>query len=328
MRTIYFGGGTPSVLTIEEIARIIAAIKDSFDMTQVEEVTLESNPEDLTPDWVNALAQLRFFNRLSVGIQSFNDRDLRVINRRHDARQAAVAIENAAAAGFNNISVDLMMGLPGQSAADFADNLRRLGELSDLACIKHLSCYELTVEPDTILDRQLAMGRLQLPDEEVLVEEYNMLSGWCSANGFEQYEVSNYSKPGFRSRHNSRYWNRTPYIGVGAGAHSFDGSRRRWNVSDAELYSMSEQVPYEEELLTSEDSFNEYVMTALRTSEGLDKSILRTMLTGKDLRQVESLLGGFVDAGLLTETPGRFMPTAEGLLHADGMACKLFVVQR
>ena len=165
LRTIYFGGGTPSVLTIEEIARIIAAIKDSFDMTQVEEVTLESNPEDLTPDWVNALAQLRFFNRLSVGIQSFNDRDLRVINRRHDARQAAVAIENAAAAGFNNLSVDLMMGLPGQSAADFADNLRRLGELSDLACIKHLSCYELTVEPDTILDRQLAMGRLQLPDE-------------------------------------------------------------------------------------------------------------------------------------------------------------------
>lgn len=326
LKTIYFGGGTPSILSSSELSRIIDTIKARFDITQLEEVTIEANPEDLTLDWLKALSELRFFDRLSIGIQSFDDRDLRVINRRHDSIQSILALENATKAGFDNVSIDLIMGLPGQDSFGFERNLRYLEKMLPLGCIKHLSCYELTVEPDTILDRQIKMGRLQLPEDDVLAEEYELLKKWCSENGFEQYEVSNYSLPGFRSRHNSRYWNRTPYIGVGAGAHSFDGLCRRWNLSDVDLYSKSEVAPFEEETLTAEDAFNEYVMTSLRTVEGIEKHTIESLVPAKNRGKVEDALAQMVTTGLLKDCGTHYRPTSEGLLYADGMAERLFIV--
>lgn len=326
LKTIYFGGGTPSMLSIGEIAHIVEAIKTNFDCSQVEEVTIEANPEDLSTDYLVQLADLGFFNRLSIGVQSFDDIDLRRINRRHDSRQAIQSVENASKAGFDNVSVDLIMGLPGQDADGFERNLQCLGHLLSLGCVKHLSCYELTVEPDTILDRQIASGRLQLPDEETLVKEYGMLQEWCAKNGFVQYEVSNYCIPGFRSLHNSRYWNRTPYIGVGAGAHSFDGERRRWNLSDVGLYTMSDAAPFEEEQLTSKDAFNEYVMTALRTIDGIDKSILKKMISPERYSEWETKTKGLVSAGLLIDTDSRIIPSSEGMLHSDGISVMMFDV--
>ena len=325
LRTIYFGGGTPSMLYPDELGRIVDAISRNFDISIVEEVTLEANPEDLTQEFLSELSKNGFFNRLSIGVQSFDNRDLHIINRRHDAQQATEAVINAAKAGFDNVSIDLIMGLPGQTEETFENNLHQLGSLLCFGNIKHLSCYELSVEPGTILERQIEMGRLQLADDELLAREYKMIRDWCAEHGFEQYEVSNFSLQGFRSRHNSRYWNRTPYLGVGAGAHSFDGRCRRWNLSDVELYSRSETAPFEEELLTAEDAFNEYVMTSLRTVEGIDKNILNMLFPSGNYTAWLSKVNRFVDSGLLVDTATHLLPTPEGLLHADGISASLFL---
>ena len=331
LKTIYFGGGTPSMLTIDELARIKDAIETCFDVSKVEEVTIEANPEDLTLGWLGGLKKLQFFNRLSIGIQSFNDTDLKLINRRHDGKQSVDAVQNATNAGFNNISLDLIMGLPwtdkglcGQQLQSWQNNLKTLDSLMPLDSIKHISCYELTVEEGTILDRQLKSGRVQLPDEDVVAAEYEALQQWCSEHGFEQYEVSNFALPGWHSRHNSRYWDRTPYIGVGAGAHSFDGCRRRWNLSDVELYSQSQTAPFEEELLTKEDAFNEYIMTALRTTKGIGKACLE-MLFPDNVQYVAINIVKYKQQGLIVETQESYIPTEKGLLRADAIAANLFL---
>lgn len=323
LRTVYFGGGTPSLLSVDALKRIVDAIAESFDISSLEEVTLEANPEDLTPDYLGQLSDWHFVNRLSVGIQSFADADLRTINRVHNSAQAVAALRNTVDAGFHNISVDLIMGLPGQSVDTWKSNLETLSSLYGFQQIKHLSCYELSVEPGTILDKQLQMGRVSLVSDEKVAEEYRLLQQWVAANGFEQYEVSNYCRPGYYSRHNSRYWERIPYIGVGAAAHSFDGLRRRWNVSDIEAYisgAASGTVPYEEETLTERDAYNEYLMVALRTVLGVEKK----KVPAKYAHCLADKIAPFVHNGLIDETATSYRPTAEGLLHADGMAAALF----
>lgn len=248
-----------------------------------------------------------------------------MLNRVHTAKQAMEAVHNAAVAGFDNISVDLIMGLPGQTERGWQANLDTLASLSDVAAVKHLSCYELTVEEGSILERQLAMGRLKMPDETVVEREYGLLYAWCETNDFEQYEVSNFCRPGFRSRHNSRYWNRTPYIGIGASAHSFDGTIRRWNIADAVRYTSGAatgDIPFESEVLSERDAYNEYVMTALRTVEGIEKKMVpepwreRLALAAKP----------YIANGLLTEDEECYKPTRSGLLHADGIAAAMFVL--
>lgn len=323
LKTIYFGGGTPSMLTNDELEKIKTAIEGHFDLAQIEEVTIEANPEDLTPEWLGGLRELRFFNRLSIGVQSFNDADLKVINRRHNGQQSIDAVVNATVAGFDNISLDLIMGLPGQDVVDFNANLHQLSNLLLLGSIKHLSCYELTVEAGTILESQIEAGRIQLADDETLVEEYEMLLNWCSEHAFEQYEVSNFALPGWHSRHNSRYWNLTHYIGIGAGAHSFDGCRRRWNLSDVDSYSQSHTAPFEEELLTHEDLFNEYIMTSLRTVHGISKERLAALFPDK-VSYVASGMEKYKLQGLVSETLESYVPTAKGLLQADAIAADLF----
>ena len=299
IKTVYFGGGTPSILPVEQLTRIVEGLRRYFDLSQVEEMTLEANPEDLTPDYLVALRQLGF-NRLSIGVQSLDDKVLRMLNRRHTAAQALKAVEDAHAAGFENISVDFIYGI--------LDKLDGLDNLDFLEKVSHVSAYALTVEPGTALAVQVEQGRVTLPDEDEVVRQYHALHRQLEAAGFHQYEVSNYARPGNESKHNSRYWNRTPYLGLGPGAHSFDGKRRKWNNPDGTVG---------EESLTEADAYNELLMTALRTVRGLP-------VTAVPEGQKEKLQP-YLDCSWLVLQDGFYRPSTEGLLHADGMAASLFV---
>ncbi|MBO7101409.1 MAG: radical SAM family heme chaperone HemW [Bacteroidales bacterium] len=299
IRTVYFGGGTPSILPIDQLGRIVEGLHRCFDLSQVEEMTLEANPEDLNIDYLKGLRTLGF-NRLSIGVQSLDDRVLRMLNRRHTAQQALDAVANAHAAGFENISVDFIYGLPDFSPFTF--------HLSPL--VTHVSAYALTVEPGTALAVQVGQGRVVLPDDEEVVRQYHALHQQLEAAGFQQYEVSNYARPGFESKHNSRYWDRTPYLGLGPGAHSFDGRKRRWNNPDG---------TFGEETLNEADAYNELLMTSLRIVRGLP---LAAIPEGQKER-LHRLIQPYIACGWLTLSD-YLSPTAEGLLHADGMAAALF----
>ena len=318
--TVYFGGGTPSLLPVAQLAQIVDTIRNSYDTSALEEVTIEANPEDLTPAYLADLRRLGFFNRVSIGVQSFHDADLRLLNRRHNSRQALVALENTAAAGFEHISVDLIYGLPSQTTEAWLDNLSHLDGLP----VNHLSAYALTVEEGTMIHRQIGEGRVPPCDEAVQLSHYHALLRWAASHDFHQYEISNFARPGHRAVHNSRYWNRTPYLGVGAAAHSFDGLRRRWNVADTQRYiasTLSGPIDHEEEELELKDAHNEYIMTAMRTVEGIDKSLVSPPFANR-LRQG---IQRFVTTGLILDTPTHYRPTPEGLLHADGIAAELFL---
>lgn len=320
LRTVYFGGGTPSLLTLAQLEQLADAVRTYFDASRLEEVTLEANPEDLTPGYLRRLQSLRFFNRLSIGVQSFSDADLRLLNRRHTAADALRAVRDAAEAGFDNLSLDLIYALPGQSLDAWRRNLEQLGSLP----LRHLSAYALTVEEGTMLARQIRSGRAEAPGEEQQLSHYRALLQWAQRCGFEQYEISSFALPGFRSRHNSRYWDRTPYLGAGAAAHSFDGSRRRWNVADADRYVASigrGPVEHDEEELTLRDAHNEYLMTALRTTDGISKALVAEPFAERLAEAVRP----YVEAGLLLDTPTHYRPTAQGLLRADGIAADLFL---
>ena len=316
IQTVYFGGGTPSILPIGQMARIVEGLRRCFGLSQVQEVTIEANPEDLTPDYLQALAGLHFFNRLSIGIQSLDDGMLRLLNRRHTAQQALDAVANAHAAGFHNISVDFIYGLPTHSTHNATLSVLH-SPFSTLhspfsTLISHVSAYSLTVEPGTALAVQVEKGRVVLPGDDEVVRQYHALHDKLVAEGFEQYEVSNYARSGCRSRHNSRYWDRTPYLGLGPGAHSFDGVCRRWNNPDGTVG---------EERLTAADAYNEMLMTALRTTDGLAVSVVPE----GQRERLHRLMQPYVACGWIAFDGSRYRPTAEGLLHADGMAAALFV---
>lgn len=320
IRTIYFGGGTPSTLTINQLSKIADTLQNNYDLQQVEEVTLEANPEDLTPDYLQSLLQLNIINRLSIGIQSFDDNELHLLNRRHSADQALRAVHESAKAGFQNISIDLIYGLPGQTPTKWMTNLRMLESLP----IQHLSAYALTVEEGTMLARQIKEGIVAAPDEEMQVAHYQLLLEWAQVHQFQQYEISNFALPGFHARHNSRYWDRTPYLGAGAAAHSFDGARRRWNIADVKAYTestLTAHTEHEEEELGLKEAHNEYLMTALRTTAGIEKIKITPPFAARLAQDIKK----YVDCGWIEESPTHYRPTAEGLLHADGIAAELFI---
>ena len=313
IKTIYFGGGTPSILPIQELTNIVESLHRCFDLSLLEEMTIEANPEDLTPDYLAALRGLGF-NRLSIGIQSLDDEVLRFLNRRHTAQQALDAIENAHAAGFSNISIDFIYGI---------NTIETIGIIDTIHLVTHVSAYALTVEPGTALAALVERGSVKLPDDDEVVRQYHALHDILTVAGFSQYEVSNYARPGYESKHNSRYWNRTPYLGLGAAAHSFDGMRRRWNVADVERYIASHD--YESETLTENDAFNELMMTSLRTTRGISQ----VAIPEGQRERLHRLMQPYIDCGWIvvgTEAGGLwYEPTAEGLLHADGIASALFL---
>ncbi len=312
VRTIYFGGGTPSLLGLDQLQRMADALGHAVDLGSLEEATMECNPEDLTPDFLAGIRRQGLFNRISIGVQSFDDALLRLIGRRHTARQAVEAVEAAAGAGFENITIDLIYGLPGLDDGAWNKAVQQAVALP----VKHLSAYSLTVEEGTALARQVATGRVLMPDDEQVVGQYRMLCDAMRSAGFGHYEVSNFALPGYASRHNSRYWDRTPYVGLGPAAHSFDGHRRRWNVADVERYVVDVFEGckyYEEETLTTADAHNETVMTGLRTAAGIPSQLVSR-------QQMQP----YIERGWIIENADCYCPTEQGMLYADGMASDLF----
>ena len=269
VRTIYFGGGTPSTLTIEELKRILESCFHLLSLNfQLEELTLEANPDDLTEAYVQRLRTLPI-NRVSMGIQSFHDRTLRLIGRRHTSEEAILAVKRLQQAGLTNISIDLIYGLPGETIDDWAYSLDQAIALG----VKHISAYHLTYEEGTRLWRMQEQGLVNPIDEEQSVRSFELLREKLLAAGYEHYEISNFALPGYHSRHNSSYWQGIKYIGIGPGAHSYDGLNRRWNLSSLTDYIATPQeddVPHEVEHLTTEERYDERIITELRTTRGIN----------------------------------------------------------
>lgn len=274
VETIYFGGGTPSLLTAESVEKVLKSIYNIYNVRANAEITLEGNPDDMNPAFLSKIRSLGV-NRLSMGVQTFDDKRLAFLHRRHSAEQAVSAVADARKAGFSNISVDLMFGFPGQSLEEWKQDVEAAINLN----VEHISAYSLMYEDGTVLTAKLEKGEIEEIDEELSLQMYQYLVGRLKSAGYEHYEISNFGKSGFQSRHNSSYWNGTPYLGVGAGAHSFDGNYRQYNVESLTDYMHGvEQVT---EKLTCDEKYNEYIFTGLRTSEGLKLDDLFTRFGDK-----------------------------------------------
>ncbi|MBB4080271.1 oxygen-independent coproporphyrinogen-3 oxidase [Lewinella aquimaris] len=335
--TIYFGGGTPSLLTSTELEGLFAEIRRAgYWRGELEtEITFEANPDDLTADVIRMLADSPV-NRLSIGIQSFNEEDLRFMNRAHDARQALTAVEKVREVGFDNLSIDLIYGAQTTSDLTWQQNLEFATELE----VDHIAAYALTVEPKTALGHRVATGAVPDTSDERFATHFGMLIDHLTATGYEQYEISNFARPGHRSRHNSGYWTGQPYLGIGPGAHSFDGkNRRRWNVSnnnryakvwpevgDYSAYLDVGPLLFEEENLSLKDRYNEYVMTGLRRIEGITPGEISRKF-GADLAQYfESEMAAHLANGNLRPLTAEniYRLSRRGLEVADGVAADAF----
>ena len=272
IKTLYFGGGTPTCLNKEQITQIIFALKENLDLSHLEEATIEANPEDANPEFLEHLLNLGF-NRISYGIQSFNDDDLKLLNRRHNSKTAINAIELSRKVGFSNISFDLMFNLPNMTLEKWEKNLEKAIELNP----EHISCYSLTLEEGTMLDKLVNKKVISLPYENESIIQFNKTKSYLEQAGFEHYEISNYCKPGFKSKHNSSYWRAEEYLGLGAAAHSFNISSRSWNPENIEEYisNIDNNISPFTEILSEEDKYKEYIMLSLRTKEGINSKYIK-----------------------------------------------------
>lgn len=319
--TIYFGGGTPSILSKQAIQDILNAIYENFDVHTAAEITLEANPDDvnssIVQDWLSI-----GINRLSLGIQSFNDAELTWMNRAHNALHALNSIDLIQQAGFTNFSVDLIYGSPLLSHEELQKNIQYVLQKN----IPHIACYALTVEEKTLLYKQIHKKKSLPIDETHQSEQFHIMVKMLEAAGYEQYEISNFAKPGYRSQHNSSYWKGIAYWGFGPSAHSFDGlAIRRWNVANNALYIQSIEnnlIPYEEEILTSTQQLNEQIMIGLRTLEGISLKKLedRFGIQQQLLAQAKT----YIATGQIKVVNGHLMLSKEGKFFADGIAADLF----
>lgn len=323
--TIYFGGGTPSILSVEELGTILQKIQTLFAVDSDAEITLEANPDTLSLESLQGLRSIGV-NRLSIGIQSFFDEDLRYLSRRHDSRHARECLLWAKEAGFDNVSVDLIYGLPTADAAQWNRNLDLFFETG----FPHLSAYALTLEPNAILTKQIEMGKALPVNEDDAVRDYEILCRRAKDAGFLHYEISNYCKPGMHSRHNSSYWFGIPYLGLGPSAHSYDGRSRQWNVSNLERYILSEAHPARDaisvtvESLSPEQIYDEYVMLRLRTLWGIDLKYLRRKMGDRFADHCERQAQPLIAQGRLSQTREFLYLTDDQMLFADGIAEALF----
>ncbi len=303
VQTIYFGGGTPSILKQADFKKIFDAIFDLYEVDKEAEITFEANPDDLTPDFFASIHSLPF-NRISIGIQSFDDTDLKRINRRHTGKEAIEAVTNARKAGFENISIDLIYGLPSQSIDAWKKQIETACNLH----VQHISAYGLTYEEGTVLWKQRENNEVAAVDDETMNEMYRILVHTLEQNGFEAYEISNFAQKGFRSRHNTSYWKMEPYIGIGPSAHSYDLNSRQWNVASINEYISKidrNEVFFEREELTLTDRYNDYIMVSLRTSDGISTE-LSNKLFGIDLTAYcMQNAKRFIDNGHLEFTNGK-----------------------
>lgn len=321
IETIYIGGGTPSLCSQQELESILSKIHSLFEVSHNAEITLEANPDDISKDKLKEWKETGI-NRLSIGIQSFFEEDLRWMNRAHTAQQAInnlqLAIEH-----FDNITIDLIYGTPELTNEKWKQNIERAFAFN----IPHLSCYALTVEPKTPLDKLIRQHKSPDINPDKQSEQFLLLMQWMAAAGYEHYEISNFAKPGFRSRHNSSYWQGKNYIGFGPSAHSFDGNSRWWNIANNNQYIESIKkgiIPFEKEELTATQKLNEYIMISLRTMEGLNLS----KVSEASSFEIRAASKKYIEKGLMKIENDYLKLTNEGKLLADGIASDLFTVNR
>jgi oxygen-independent coproporphyrinogen III oxidase len=320
--TLYFGGGTPSILTAADLRLIVDALQKKFTFNSTIEITLEANPDDITDEKLFFWKAIGI-NRLSVGIQSFLNEELKWMNRAHTAEESLTCIDRIKNADFTNFSVDLIYGSPLLSDADWKKNVMLVIEKN----IPHISCYALTVEPKTALEKMIARNKKQATDAEKQAQQFMLLMQWMEEAGYEHYEISNFAKPGLQSRHNSSYWSGEMYYGFGPSAHSFDGKTRKWNIASNALYISSLQknmIPFEEERLTETQQLNEYIMTSLRTMQGLDLEWVRTRFGKNYSNNLQVTAHKYISSKKIAIENFRLILTKEGRLFADGIAAALF----
>lgn len=325
VHSIYFGGGTPSILSADEIQRLIDGVLQHFELAKDAEITLEANPDDLNREQVQALRQTPI-NRFSIGIQSFYEEDLRWMNRAHNASEAEAAIKRVQDAGFENITADLIYGYPLLSDEKWRMNMQQLIDYE----IPHISSYAMTVEQRTALAHFIRQGKTPPMQEPQSARQMGMLIDTLSGAGFEHYEISNFAKPGHYARHNTAYWQGRHYLGIGPSAHSFNGSSRSWNVANNAGYitGIQQGTPaLETEQLSSDDRFNEYVMTALRTMWGIDRHKISADFGADYLGYLDQQAQPFLDQGTLMLQEARFyVLSAKGKFIADYLASELFFI--
>ena len=325
IKTIYFGGGTPSLFNKADFDRIFEAITSNFEVEADAEITLEANPDDLTVNYIRDLVSLPF-NRISIGIQSFEDDDLKFLNRRHSARRAIEAVENCQHSGFENISIDLMYGLPDQAMEGWMTNLEKAVALN----IQHVSAYHLIYEEETRLYKLLQQHKIQQVDEELSIGMFSAMIDRLTDVGFAHYEISNFAKEGFISKHNSSYWLREKYLGLGAAAHSYDGVSRAWNISSIGGYikGIDEGKPKQEiEPFDIYSHYNEYILTGLRTMWGVDLKVLEQLYGIELLYYCMQNVRKHIDTGLVTIYDNILRLTRKGIFVSDDIMSDLMYVK-
>lgn len=322
--TIYLGGGTPSLLDEAELTKLFLYINNVYDVDRNAEITMECNPDDITPEFTNMLSRLPI-NRVSMGAQTFADSRLRLLHRRHNSDEVKHAVKLLREAGIKNISIDLMFGFPDESLSQWKEDISAALALN----IEHISAYSLMYEEDTPLWKMLDTGKVKEIDEELSLTMFKELVCQLTDAGYEHYEISNFARPGYRSRHNSSYWHQVPYIGLGAAAHSFDLNSRQWNVADLKLYIEEINngiIPMEREELDNDTTFNDIITTALRTSDGIDLNALETRLGKRYRNTLISAAGKHIEQGLLEIRHDRLRLTAEGIFISDMVMSDLMIV--
>ncbi len=324
IRTIYFGGGTPSLLSQDEIKALFNALNQNFMLDNVEEITMEANPDDLTEQKVKELKNTPV-NRFSIGVQSFQAKDLEYMNRAHDVHQAHDSIKRVQDAGWENISIDLIYGTPTLNHEEWQENMQTVIDIN----VPHLSAYALTVEEKTPLNNAIKKGK-QLPlDEDKSIVQFEMLMDFIPKHGLEQYEISNFAKKGYKAKHNGSYWTDEKYLGLGPSAHSFDGEKRIWNISNNIQFIKSikkGQLNNDYELLSQEQRFNEYVLTSLRTKTGCDLDYIKSRFSPFFVDFLTFSVKKWLKNGEIEQKGSFFMLTKKGKLVADWVASELFFI--
>jgi len=324
IKTIYFGGGTPSILTKEDIKTTLNTIYDNYIVSKKPEITLEANPDDLSEEKLTDFLNIGI-NRLSIGVQSFNDEDLIFLNRSHCSKDAVNSIKIAQEKGYKNISVDLMYGLPNQSLKNWEDNLNLLFSLN----IQHFSAYILTLEKKTRLFEYVKKNKVKMLDDIKIISQYNSLLKIAKENNFVQYEISNFAKNNVFSKHNTSYWQNKLFLGIGPSAHSFNYISRRWNIASNKKYIEklnSNNIYFEEELLTINQQYNEYILTNLRTMWGININLIKVKFGGKFASHAKKMIHKWCEKKYIKEIKEKIILTDKGSVFADKIISDLFFI--
>jgi oxygen-independent coproporphyrinogen III oxidase len=323
IESVYFGGGTPSLFTVKELQSLVDLVSDNFTLIPDPEITVEANPDDLSDEWIDALPESSI-NRLSIGIQSFNDQDLKFMNRAHNALDAELAVSRAQRAGIRNISIDLMYGLPDLTVTAWKKNIAKALEQK----VPHLSCYCLTIEKGTVLHHMVKKGKVIPLSENDAASQFEILMEFMQDNGYRHYEISNFGKEGYFSKHNLSYWSGKKYLGIGPSAHSYDGKSRQWNIASNPTYIKAisnNKIPAEIEFLPLTTQFNEMIMLSLRTMWGIDLQKVKSDFGVEMLVQLENNASEFVKQGNLINENNNLKLSTGGKLLADYIASALFI---